>query len=382
MGKYTTYVGMDVHARSITAVSLNIKTGVTSKKHFGSDKGSKDVAAWLSSLEQPIYCAYESGCTGFHLARDLREFGYDCDVIAISTLARSTKDKQGKCDKLDAKAILREIANPMRAFNVVWVPSEEEEGRRELVRLYHQTVSMAKSAKLRLRSFLMPRGHVWSIKTKTGRLKKPTGRAYEAWLKAIAFESDALTQTFKILCNQLDLLKEEAARIKQALYALAKTPEIKPYVDAFCALKGIDTIAALTAIVEMADPTRFERARSVPSWLGVVPANSPSGENERHGKITKAGNKYLRRALAEAVSGIAIWRTSHAKAVNAPGVSANVEAMARKANVRLKKRYLHLKNDLGKHGNKCRMAVVNELSRWLWAIGCEVKRSLDAKPPA
>lgn len=380
MGKYTTYVGMDVHARSITAVSLNLKTGVTSKKHFGSDERSADVALWLSSLDQPLYCAYESGCTGFHLARDLREFGYDCDVIAVSTLARSTKDKQGKCDKLDARAILREIVNPMRSFNTVWIPSEEEEGRRELVRLYHQTISIAKDVKLRLRSFLMLHGYVWSEKTKTGKLKKPTGRAYETWLKTITFESDTATQTFKLLCNQMTLLKEEVARIKEAVDALARTSELKPYVDAFCAIKGIGTVAAVTAKVEMADPTRFKNARSVPAWLGVVPVNFSSGEKQCRGAITKAGNKYLRKTLTESVAGIAMWSGSPAKSVNVSGVSANVEAMACKANIRLRKKYLHLKNDLGKHSNKCRMAVVNELSRWLWVIGCEVKRSMETKP--
>ena len=113
MNDYTTYVGMDVHARSIMCKGMCKETGELYARLFVDGPSSAEVHEWMASLPQPVYSAYESGCTGFWLARELRELGDDCDVIAISTLPRSAKDKQGKCDKLDAKVILREIMNPL-----------------------------------------------------------------------------------------------------------------------------------------------------------------------------------------------------------------------------------------------------------------------------
>ena len=107
MSNYTTRAGMDVHARSITIQALVMETGEVSGKTLAGNPSAGEVAEWLKALPQPVYCAYESGCTGFHLARELRELGIDCDVIAVSTLPRSTRDRQGKCDRLDARAITR-----------------------------------------------------------------------------------------------------------------------------------------------------------------------------------------------------------------------------------------------------------------------------------
>ena len=85
MDNYTTYVGMDVHARSITAKSLILETGETSTKVFKAGYCAADIAQWASKFPMPVYFAYESGCSGTALARNLRELGYACDVIAVST---------------------------------------------------------------------------------------------------------------------------------------------------------------------------------------------------------------------------------------------------------------------------------------------------------
>ena len=196
MGKYTTYIGMDVHARSITARGVVIETGEPLSRRFGAGYTAAEIASWLAGLPQPVYCAYESGCTGVWLARDLRELGYDCDVVAVSTLPRSTKDRQEKCDKLDAETIRAAIANPCSKHTCVWIPTEEQEGERELVRLYSRARDDAKRAKQELTSFLLRHGRVWNERTGTGRPKKPSGRAYEAWLNSISFEDEATSAAY------------------------------------------------------------------------------------------------------------------------------------------------------------------------------------------
>jgi transposase len=47
------------------------------------------VLAWVSRFEPPVKVVYESGPTGFVLARYLRTAGTDCIVAASSKLLRS-----------------------------------------------------------------------------------------------------------------------------------------------------------------------------------------------------------------------------------------------------------------------------------------------------
>ena len=48
---------------------------------------------------------YESGPTGFHMARELRALGLDCAVAAVSKMQRPAADARRKNDRRDAEFI-------------------------------------------------------------------------------------------------------------------------------------------------------------------------------------------------------------------------------------------------------------------------------------
>lgn len=58
----TTFVGLDVHARSIKAVSLDVMTGEVRAATFGYDAGA--VAGWVRSVDPRARCVYESWSRG------------------------------------------------------------------------------------------------------------------------------------------------------------------------------------------------------------------------------------------------------------------------------------------------------------------------------
>ena len=379
MDKYTTYVGMDVHARSITARAMVKETGETFSKRFTNCPSAEEVASWLSSLPQPIYCAYESGCTGTHLARDLRELGFDCDVIAVSTLARSNKDKKGKCDKHDAKAILREILNPMTSYSTVWVPDKQAEADRSLARAYRDAVDECKRAKQKLESFLLLYGFIWNEKSAKGGLKKTFTRTWWSWVGDISFEEESANEALAYYIRRVKDAETEVKMMKEQVERAAQDARNAAYIDAFCYLKGMSVISAFIARVEFGDFTRFSSGRKVSCWTGVVPSNSSSGEREAHGRITKAGNSTLRRTLVEGVSTIATWTNPKKSKESSGGASAAVETMASDANARLLARYKHLTQDNHLYHNKAKIAVVNEYVRWVWAIGCQVQLEQEHK---
>ena len=379
MLKYTTYVGMDVHARSIQASAIDVTTGEVFTCSFGNCPQAADVAEWLKTLPQPVYCAYESGCTGFVLARGLRMLGYDCDVIAVSTLPKSSKDKKQKCDKLDARAIRREIANPDSGYSVVWIPDEKTEAERDLVRCYRVAADVVKQAKQRMEMFLLRHGYVWNERTKSGNLKKTWTRAYKQWLDSIGFDEPSAEKAFASYRRQVHDACQEFRELKRLIRELASQPEHKPYVDALTCLKGVEVENAVLARVEIGDFSRFKSGRKISCWLGTVPSDGSSGEKDKHGKVTKAGNKYLRRALIEGYSGIATWKMRNKAVPKGASASAACQAIAARANERLYVRYDYLARERHKNANKAKVAVVNELVRWIWVMGLKVKEEQQAK---
>jgi transposase len=65
---------------------------------------------------------------------------------------------------------------------------------------------------------------------------------------------------------------------------------------------GLLTAVAYRAVVET--PARFRRAADVPAALGLTPRIDQSGESERCGAITKAGDALLRSLLFEAANAL------------------------------------------------------------------------------
>jgi transposase len=58
-------------------------------------------------------------------------------------------------------------------------------------------------------------------------------------------------------------------------------------------VEGIGTLTALTFVLTLEDPYRFEKSRSVGAYLGLVPASDRSGESDPQKRISKEGDQML-----------------------------------------------------------------------------------------
>lgn len=127
----TTFVGLDVHARSIKAVALDAMTGEVRSATFGYDAAA--VAEWVRSLDPAAKCVYESGVTGFDLQKRLASMGIDCVVGAVSKMIKPPADRKRKNDRNDAEFLARMLS----VGNVVevWVPDDGCEAARDLSRV-------------------------------------------------------------------------------------------------------------------------------------------------------------------------------------------------------------------------------------------------------
>jgi transposase len=124
-----TYVGLDVHARSIHAAALDVLSGELRRARFGG--GSAEALAWLAGLPQPLRGCYEAGPTGFAFYRAAEAAGLAVEVIAPSKTPRASGDKV-KSDRKDAELLARLLLTGQ--LKAVTVPPPAFEAARHLAR--------------------------------------------------------------------------------------------------------------------------------------------------------------------------------------------------------------------------------------------------------
>ena len=58
-------------------------------------------------------------------------------------------------------------------------------------------------------------------------------------------------------------------------------------------MEGVATLTALSFVLTLEDPHRFEKSRSVGAYLGLVPATNRSGDRDPQKHISKEGDEML-----------------------------------------------------------------------------------------
>ena len=200
---HVTSIGLDVHARSVAAAAFNPFTGEVVHRDFGTD--AAEIAEWALGFEEPRAC-YESGPTGFHMARELRALGLDCAVAAVSKMQRPAADARRKNDRRDAEFIARMLAT----HNIVEVPLPDAavEAARDLDRALDDATAEYRRARQRLNMFLIRLGHVWDERNADGTRKGSWTRAHWRWISGIRLEGVSVNLFFTSFAKQARRLRK------------------------------------------------------------------------------------------------------------------------------------------------------------------------------
>jgi transposase len=360
---------------------LDLSSGETKTRRLINCPTAEDMVAWATSwASAPIHFAYESGPCGYTLARKIRARGHDCDIIAVSSIARSPEDRLFKDDRRDAARLLAEMVSIEAKCKPIWIHDTKTEAARDLVRTYYDATDAMRRSKLQLSAFLLRHGYVWNKRTKSGTLKKTWTQEWISWARSAVLKEPADQVTLRLY---MTFAQENIQRVKTAAEALCDLAALdcyKPYVNALCRLKGVDMITTITFITTVGDFSRFKRGRSVASYFGLIPKRHDSGETlGKNRKMTKAGDSTCRRAIIESLVGIDNFNQAAKKLGKGDTPpSAAVESEALKCNIRNAKRYSHLRSH-GKLPNIAKVAVASLLVRDMWYIGLMVKGELEQK---
>jgi transposase len=118
---------------------------------------------------------------------------------------------------------------------------------------------------------------------------------------------------------------------------------------------GVGPITALAYQSTIEDPMRFDRARDVGAYLGLVPRRHRSGEVDRSGRISKQGDALLRGYLYEAAT-VLISRLQRPCALRAWARALAERIGVKKARVALARKLAVLLHHLWRHQEDFRWA--------------------------
>ena len=347
------WVGLDVHARSVVAGVIDQGSGEVRSLRVPS--GKAETVAWLKTLPKPVRVVYEAGPTGYGLARACAGAEISC-VVAAPSRIRPAADRV-KTDRRDAERLARLLR--LGEITPVRVPGPEEEAARDLVRAREDARGDLMRARHRLSKLLLRHGAVYDATAWT--------RAHDAWLRKQRFQSGPLAIVFDECYGRMLDAKTRRDALDKAITELAGAPPYVDVVERLVCLRGVSTLTAFALTVELGDWNRF-RPISLGAFLGLTPSESSSGERRRQGAITKAGNSHVRRLLVEAA-----WHHRRSPRMSVTlerrrtGKPLAVRAQADRSARRLHARWQALERR-GKPRTIIVVAVARELAGHCWAL--------------
>ena len=353
------YVGLDVHKATIAVAIADEGRGEVRK--YGTIRNSPEAVLKLVRKVGPaeqLVCCYEAGPCGYGLQRQLAGLGAECAVVAPS-LIPTRPGERVKTDQRDAV----KLARLLRAGELtsVWVPDAEQEALRDLSRARDAARDARHRARQQVRKLLLRLGVV-----------EPSGttawsQRYGAWLRTVRL-AQPLQQL--VLEDAIEAVEAGTARLEKLeahLRAAATQGRQAPLIAALQSLRGVGMITAVTLVAELGDLARFPTPRPLMAYVGLVPSEHSSGESQRRGRITKAGNAHVRHVLVQAA-----WHYRHpptlprALAARQDGQPEAVTDIAARAQDRLHARYRTLAGRKGRQ--KAVIAVARELVGFVWAL--------------
>lgn len=357
MENSTTHVALDDSKRRIVAGILRPGAPEPELRELPNDPHHCRRLFERLKREGPVMACYEAGVSGYDLYRQLAALGVPCQVIAPALTPRRPGHRI-KTDRRDAAKLVRLFrAGELTAIHV---PDEAEEAVRDLVRCRDDVRRDVLRWRHRLLKLLARHGRIYHA-------GKNWSQRHWTWIRAQRFDLPALARTFEATLFALEQALARQAALDRELAAIAASAPYREPVGWLRCFRGIDTRSAMILLAEIIDFHRVHRPRQLMAYLGLVPSEYSSGDTQRRGALTKAGNTHARRVLVEAA-----WHYRHRPQLGrtltarSAGQPPTILAEAWRAQHRLHRRYRHLVGH-GKRPPVAVAALARELVGFLWA---------------
>jgi transposase len=284
------YVGLDIGKKDW---KVNIQTKEMELKAFSQPPRPEVLVRYLRKNYPgaKYQCVYEAGYFGFWIHNALKQQGVECLVTHPADVPTKDKERRNRNDRVDARKLARSLRNG--ELTPLYTPSRKAQEDRDLVRTRRQMVKKRTRCKNQIKSRLSFYGYPipdelsnWS-------------RDFINWLECLSFQEDSGKQALAVLLRELEHLDESIAQLTKQVRRLAGEEPYATQVSLLNSIPGISTLAAMTLLTEIVDINRFKNLDHLASYVGLVPGEDSSGEQDRTTGISPRRNAHLRSMLME-----------------------------------------------------------------------------------
>lgn len=231
----------------------------------------------------PFRVALEVGTHSAWIERLLSGKGHEV-VVANARRLRSICDNPDKSDRVDAEQLARLARVDPRLLRPVSHKDKATQAVRSLLR--------SRDVLVRSRTKLI--NHLRStVKVFGARLPNCSSQA--AVNKAREHIPAELRHGLLPILDVVGELSDKIQAFDRQIEQLAARQY--PQTQVLQQIPGVGALTALAYVVTIGDPSRFASSRTVGSYLGLRPARYQSGGSDPQLRITKAGDRLLRRLL-------------------------------------------------------------------------------------
>ena len=233
----------------------------------------------------PCLIGMEACGTAHHWARGLSALGHTVKLMPPTYVKPYVK--RSKNDAADAEAICEAVNRPTMRF----VPVKDE--AQQAVLMLHKTRDLLTRQKTMLINALRSHCAEYGIIVSKGvqniqkLVEKISAEEHSAFPKLANI-------TVQLLIEQLEALEARRQHLEEELKHWHCNNEISQRV---ATVPGVGLITATAIAATITDANHFKSGRQFAAFLGLVPRQFSSGGKERLGRISKKGNRYLRRLL-------------------------------------------------------------------------------------
>ncbi len=287
------YVGIDVGKKS-WAVRILLE-GYTVKP-FTQPPEPAVLAKYLKNNYPgaKYHVVYEAGYFGFWIHRRLQEEGIDCIVVSPGDVPTTHKDQRRKNNPRDAWRLARGLRSG--ELEAIYVPAEECLEDRALIRTRSMYVRKQTRCKNQIKAALQ----FYGLRPEESAIERYWSRQYIQWIEHIQMSFPSGDSVLKHFIDELLYLRKKIAELTKQVRELSKTDRYRERVYYLCTIPGIGVQSAMIILTELIDIHRFRTEDRLASFVGLVPDERSTGEEETIVGITRRHNRVLRSTFIEA----------------------------------------------------------------------------------
>jgi transposase len=240
----------------------------------------------FASQQPPMRIAIEAGTHSPWASRVLEECGHEV-LVANARKLRLIYANKRKTDEIDAENLARLARVDPKLLYPLKHRGEESQAHMALIRSREALVSCRTQLVNHVRG---------AVKSFGARLPKCPARSFHK--RASEHIPEALWPAVGPILEQIGSLTQRIRDYERKLEEISK--EHYPETELLRQVEGIGPLTALTFVLTLEDPYRFEKSRSVGAYLGLVPSRDQSGDTDPQKRISKEGDEMLRRLLVSA----------------------------------------------------------------------------------